>query len=208
MQSEIAAWGLSAGPEAALLLLALFVVSALLGLPGSGMTMACGVILGLGWGTAVASAGTVLSAALSWWLARTFLVDRLLRWLEGRPRLLAAHRVVSAGGWRLVGLMRLSPALPLGASNWVFALARLRLGPYLLVTGLATLPSKLLWVNLGVTGRAGWALVQDPRAASAGELAVLGLALVGTVGALALLARLGRRGWAAAAGSGPAHGGG
>ena len=174
-------------------LLAVFVVSALLGLPGSGMTIACGALLGLWWGTAVASSGTVISAAISWWLARTFLARRLERWLLARPRLAAAHRVVVAGGWRLVGLMRLSPALPLGASNWVFALSRLRLGPYLLVTWLATLPSKLLWVNLGVSGRTGLRILQDPAAAPPEELSVLGLGLVGTVGALVLLGRLARR---------------
>lgn len=198
MEGQLASWLPAPGPEAALILLALFVVSALLGLPGSGMTIACGALLGLGWGTLVASSGTVLSAALSWWLARTFLAARLERWLAGRPRLAAAHRVVVAGGWRLVGLMRLSPALPLGASNWVFALARLRLAPYLAVTWAATLPSKLLWVNLGVTGRSGLRILQAPGAAPTEELVVLGLGLVGTVGALAFLGRLARRGWAEA----------
>lgn len=186
-------WLDATGAPLAPLLVIVFVVSTLLCVPASGMALVLGAFLGLVPGSVVATTGTVLSAALARFVVRSTLGRRIRRWIDGHQRLRVFHRALQDGGWKLVFLTRLSPALPLGPGHWVFAFVELPLLRYLLVTMLATLPAQLMWINLGRNGRRGLELFRHPESADLAEWAILGLSVVATLGSVVFLSVLTRR---------------
>lgn len=171
----------------------LFTVSTLACLPASGLLVLIGAVVGVGPGALVAFLGTLTSATLCRLLARGALGRALQAFIERRPRLRLVQRAVQDGGWRLVFLIRLSPASPLGLTNWVFAFVGIPLGRYLAATAIATLPAKVMWLNVGASGRESLDLFQHPEAATPGQWALLIVGTAATIGSVVLLARLTRR---------------
>lgn len=183
----------SSGAPIAPILYAAFTLSVVVCFPVAWLNFTCGALLGLGWGTLVANLAGVTSAAITRVLARSRLGGPVWRWIESRPRLRLIHRALEDGGWKLTFLIRLSPALPLGASHWVFAFVRLPLPVYLLVTSVATLPAQLMWAHFGVTGREGVELWAHPEDASPARLAVLALGGLATLASVIVLGQTTRR---------------
>ena len=162
--------------QTAVLAYVVFVLGALLCLPGSEPAAACGFIFGTVNATLIASSGTVTAAALSRWL-----VQRHRRWFEVRfkrnAKVWAVYETVQQGSLRLLALMRLSPFLPLGPSNYVFGFLDAPWVKYLAATCLATLPTKLMWSHLGATGRQGLAWTRGEAQADELFFMVSGLAV-------------------------------
>lgn len=172
----------------------LFVLTTLLCLPASGLTLACGAVLGIGPGTLTASLGTLTSTTLSRLVARGRWGSRVRNWITQHPRLRIILQAVNDGGWRLVALIRISPTMPIGAMNWVFAFTEVPLPRYLFITALGTLPAKLMWVSVGATGRQSLEIWVHPEQADPAQWVLLGLAAVGTVGSVTFIGILtGRR---------------
>lgn len=183
----------ASGAPLAPILYVVFTCSVVLCLPASWLNFTCGALLGLGWGTLVANLAAVSSAAITRLLARSQLGGPVWRWIEARPRLRLIHRALEDGGWKLTFLIRFSPALPLGATHWLFAFVRLPLPAYLLVTSLATLPAQLMWAHFGVTGREGVEMWADPEASSPARWALLILGGVATLASVVILGITTRR---------------
>ncbi len=184
----------SAAPEAAASILFIgFVVNALFGLPASAVTAAIGAVLGVPAGTAVVMAGVVTHAGL----CRLLVARRPGRWarrfVDRRPNLGLLLRAIEDGGPWLVFLVRLSPALPLGATGWAFALARIPFVPYLVATGVATLPTQIVWVSLGAAGREGMKTYAEAEPTSTAQWLLIGLGLFATIASVAALSLLVRR---------------
>ena len=68
------------------------------------------------------------------------------RWVREWPQALAD------GGWRIVALLRLNPEIPYSASNYLFGASGVTFLPYLLASGLFTLPGAFAYVYLGHVG--------------------------------------------------------
>ena len=51
------------------------------------------------------------------------------------PRFGAVDQAITAGGWRVVPLLRLSPTIPYSASNYLYGLTGIPFIPYLLASG-------------------------------------------------------------------------
>ncbi|TNC14207.1 TVP38/TMEM64 family protein [Methylobacterium terricola] len=140
----------AAGP--ALLVAAQTLIAASGVLPASLLGIAAGTLLGAGPGFAAAAAGTMAGALLSFWIGRALLRGRRSGALPGGRWATALDRSVAAEGWRLVGLMRLSPVMPFAPTSYALSLSSVRLSDYLIGT-LAALPALLAYVMLGALGR-------------------------------------------------------
>lgn len=162
-------------------------------LPGSILTLAAGVVFGLGTGTAVAFTGALLGATGSFVVARYVAREAIERKLEDRPRFRAIDRAVGRDGWKFVALLRLSPVLPFNLLNYALGLTKVPLVHYVLAS-LAMLPGTLLYVYYGT-------LIGDLAALAGGAeiergaegWIFLGLGLVATLIASVLLARKARK---------------
>ncbi|WP_162561130.1 TVP38/TMEM64 family protein [Methylobacterium terrae] len=140
----------AAGP--ALLVAAQALIAASGVLPASLLGIAAGTLLGIGPGFAAAAAGTMAGALLSFWIGRALLRGRRPGFPAGGRWAMALDRSVAAEGWRLVGLMRLSPVMPFAPTSYALSLSSVRLADYLIGT-LAVLPALLAYVMLGALGR-------------------------------------------------------
>ncbi|OAS20122.1 TVP38/TMEM64 family protein [Methylobacterium platani] len=176
----------AAGPAVLVAAQALIAASGVL--PASLLGIAAGTLLGTGPGFAAAAAGTMAGALLSFGIGRALLRGRRPGFLSGR-RFAALDRSVTAEGWRLVCLMRLSPVMPFAPTSYALSLSSVRLVDYCLGT-LAALPALLAYVMLGALG----------RTALAGEAEWLrgGVLVLGLGATLLLLRKLKRLAAAAA----------
>ena len=70
-------------------------------------------------------------------------------------RFAAIDRAISKNGFKFVVLLRLSPLLPLAASNYLYGLTSVDLGRYVLGSWLGMLPGTYAYVTAGETGEEG-----------------------------------------------------
>ena len=167
---------------------AAYVVAALALVPGAALTLAAGTLLGPLRGVIVVSLASTTAAALAFLIAR-HLARRRVEALASRYRMFrAVDRAIAEGGWKVVGLLRLSPAMPFSVENYVFGLTAVGFWPYVLASWLFMLPGTVLYVSLGHAGRAAAA-----GARSEAEWLLLAAGLAATAGVTAYLTRLARR---------------
>lgn len=189
LQDWIATFGVWGPPVFALF----YVAAALLLVPGSALTLAAGAIFGLAFGTLTTSLAATMAAGLAFSIARKFARKRIARNLRHYPRFNALDRAVSAGGWKIVALLRLSPVVPFTLQNYLYGLTGIRFGPYLLTSWLAMLPGTFLYVYLGHVGRAGIEAAGGERSRSPAEWTLMIAGLLATVAATVYITRLARK---------------
>ena len=146
--------------------------------PASVLTLAAGAVFGFWTGILVVSFGATGGATLAFLVARYAARERVERHLASNPKFEAVDRAIAREGWRMVGLLRLSPALPFSLSNYLYGLTGVRLGPYVLATAVGTLPGTLLHVSIGAVGGASLA---GARSRSTLEWSLLAAGLVATI---------------------------
>lgn len=64
----------------------------------------------------------------------------MLQYASGHPKFAAIDAAIGRDGFRVVALLRLSPLLPLAASNYLYGLTSVDLGSYVLASWLGMLP--------------------------------------------------------------------
>jgi uncharacterized membrane protein YdjX (TVP38/TMEM64 family) len=172
---------------------AIYVLATLLFVPGSLLTAAAGALFGLSWGTAVVSVASTLAAALAFLIARHLARQTVARRAEANPRFRAIDRAIEQGGWRIIALLRLSPAVPFSLANYAFGLTGIPFWPYLAASWLAMLPGTFLYVYLGNLGREGLAAAGGTSAYGPWQWALLIAGLLATVVVIVHVTRLARR---------------
>jgi uncharacterized membrane protein YdjX (TVP38/TMEM64 family) len=182
------------GPAGVVLYAAMYAVAAVLFVPGSVLTLAAGVVFGLFWGTVAVSLGSTAGAALAFLLARYLARERVVAWAAKYPKFRAIDRAIGEQGWKIVALLRLSPLVPFTYSNYLYGLTPVRFWPYVLASWAAMLPGTVLYVYLGVIGKAGLeAAAGAETARSPLETAALVVGLVATGVATWYISRIARR---------------
>lgn len=121
-------------------------------LPASLIGIAAGALYGPGIGFALATAGTLLGAGLSFGIGRSWLRPHLSGLVSGGRRFSAIDRMIAADGWKAVGLIRLSPILPFAPTSFALSLTTVSPTAYAIGT-LAALPGLFACVLAGAAGR-------------------------------------------------------
>jgi len=129
-----------------------YAVAALLFVPGALLTVVAGGIFGLGWGVVIVAVATTVADATAFFVARYLARDTVDRALSRYPRFRALDRAITQGGWRVVALLRLSPTIPYSASNYLYGLTGIPFLPYVVTSGIFTLPGICVFVYLGFIG--------------------------------------------------------
>lgn len=101
-------------------------------------------------------------------------------------RFAAIDRAISRDGLKFVTLLRLSPLLPLAASNYLYGLTSVDLGSYVLGSWLGMLPGTYAYVTAGGSGVEAWGLEFGGLHSSWTEMWVLGMPLSTCTEVLAL----------------------
>lgn len=168
----------------------LYVAATVLFVPGSIPTLAAGAMFGLWVGLVTVSVASTAGAMLAFLIARYLARGKVAAVARRYPRFGAIDRAIAEGGWRIVALLRLSPAVPFNLQNYLYGLTQIRFWPCLLATWLAMLPGTFVYVYIGhIAGTA----VAAEREQTLGEWAVLAVGLLATVAATVYITRLARR---------------
>ncbi|WP_163016381.1 VTT domain-containing protein, partial [Streptomyces sp. Tu 4128] len=112
------------------------------------LNLAAGALFGSQLGLASALAGTVLGAGVAFCLGRVLGQEALRPLLRGKW-LKAADGQLSRHGFRSMLAARLFPGVPFAAANYCAAVSRMGLLPFLLATGLGSIPNTAAYVVAG-----------------------------------------------------------
>jgi uncharacterized membrane protein YdjX (TVP38/TMEM64 family) len=193
LMEALARFSAAGGMEGRALFVGVYVLASLLFVPGSAITLVAGGLFGLFEGLVLVSLASTTAAALAFLVARHLARGRVERMARRHPRFRAVDRAIADGGWRVVALLRLSPAVPFSIGNYLFGLTALRFWPYVATSWAFMLPGTLLYVYLGHVGRAGLEAAAEGRTRTPAEWALLGVGLVATVALTLYLTHLARR---------------
>jgi uncharacterized membrane protein YdjX (TVP38/TMEM64 family) len=179
-----ATWVEALGVSGMLIFALVYIVAVVALFPASLLTVAAGVAFGL-WAVPLVIASAATGATLAFLLSRYLFRERVQRWARRRPELAAVDEAVRANGWKVVGLLRLSPLVPFNLQNYFFGVTRIALLPYVLATTVGIVPGTVLYVAIGVVGRA---TVGSGRL-DVTRIVLLVVGLLATIGVVVLVAR-------------------
>lgn len=193
------------GPWGPIAFIAGYIVAAVLFVPVSLLTLAAGAIFGLGLGLAYVMTGAVISASLSFFIARYLARGVVERRLLDNPRFRAIDRAVGEQGLRVVLLLRLSPVFPFFVMNYALGLTRVRFVDYA-VGLIGMVPATAFYVYYGtVAGDLAAVLSGTAHGGMGAKVALLGVGVMATVAVSIVIARAANRALADVAGE-PAGG--
>jgi uncharacterized membrane protein YdjX (TVP38/TMEM64 family) len=144
---DLGAWGV-------LIFGIVYVVATVLMVPVSILTVVAGLAFGVAIGFPLVVVSATIGATLAFLVARYLVHKRVESLVAKRPKLRAVNAAVSEGGWKVVGLLRLSPVLPFNLQNYFYGITDIKLAQYVPATFFGIMPGTLLYVYLGAAGKA------------------------------------------------------
>jgi uncharacterized membrane protein YdjX (TVP38/TMEM64 family) len=81
-------------------------------------------------------------------------LEQILEFAKRNKKFAAIDRAIGKDGFKFVTLLRLSPLLPLAASNYLYGLTAVDLGPYVAGSFIGMLPGTYAYVSAGHVGKA------------------------------------------------------
>lgn len=177
------------GPWGAVTFTAIYVVATVAMLPGSVLTLVGAAVFGFWEAYIAVTVGSVTGAACSFLIARYAARGKVEQVAGQYPKFAAIDEAISEGGWKIVALLRLSPAIPFNLQNYLYGLTRIRFGPYVLTSWLAMIPGTLMYVYIGHA--AGQAVTDRQKTPLEWTLLVVGL--LATIVVTVYVTRLARR---------------
>ncbi|MDH4066643.1 MAG: TVP38/TMEM64 family protein [Acidobacteriota bacterium] len=186
------AWVASLGSWGPLVFIAGYSVAPVVFAPAFLLTLAAGAIFGFVKGVVYVMIGATIGATLAFLTGRyvaRHLVEQLLR---REPRLLLIDKAVGRHGFKLVALLRMSPAVPFVLLNYALGLSRVKLLDYV-AASVGMLPVVAMYVYTGKVAGDLAALAAGSAPPRGGIYYVLiGLGLVSTVAVTITITRIAR----------------
>lgn len=178
---EFARWVGEQGAVGLFVFVAGYALATVLAVPGSILTLAAGAIFGIGQGTALVFAGAMLGSTAAFLIARYLARPMVERRVASDPRFQRIDRAVAGQGWKIVGLLRLSPLLPFNLLNYSLGLTGVSLRDYV-IGGFGMLPGTLLYVYSGkVAGELAVLAGDEAVSRGPGYFLMLGVGLLATI---------------------------
>lgn len=186
-------WIAGLGPWGPAIFALIYALWAVAFLPGSALTLAGGAIFGIAWGFVAVICGATLGAALSFLIARHLAREKVSRMARRNPKFGAMDRAIEEGGWKIVAILRLSPAIPFNLQNYLYGLTPIRFWPCILTSAVFMMPGTLLYVYLGYVGGQGLAAASGGGAASAQRWTLIVVGLLATAGVTIYVTKLAQK---------------
>lgn len=183
----------SFGPLAPLYFMLAYVVACLTFFPGFILTLGAGILFGVVEGTLYVTTGATIGAGCAFLISRYFARDWVLEKFGANEKFRAIDDAVARDGWKVVGLIRLSPAFPFIPLNLLFGLTKVRFSHFLIATWIAMIPVCVMFVYLGTLIGDIAALGSQPMATGKAKWVVSGVGVVTTAIVTVFVTRLARR---------------
>ena len=171
---SLSAWGSMA-------FIFLYILATVLFIPGSILTLGAGLLFGVVLGSVYVSIASTVGATAAFLIGRYLARDWVAGKIEGNTTFQAIDDAVAEGGWRIVGLTRLSPIFPFNMLNYAFGLTHVSLRDYFFASWIGMMPGTVMYVYLGSLAGSLAALGSGARARTSGEWALYTVGLLATV---------------------------
>lgn len=142
-------WVRSLGPWGPAAFAVIYVVAAVLFLPGSILTLGAGLLFGVLQGSIVVIISATLGATAAFLIGRYLARGWVAQKIEGNAKFKAVDEAVAREGWKIVGLTRLSPIFPYNLLNYAYGITRVTLRDYVLASFIGMMPGTVMYVYLG-----------------------------------------------------------
>lgn len=183
-------WIRDLGFLGAFVFIALYATTTVLLVPGTIPTLAAGAIFGIAQGTVYVSLGSTLGATLAFFVGRYLARDWVASKLASKPKFAAIDEAIGREGWKIIGLLRLSPVVPFSLSNYFYGVTKVKPIGYILASWIGMLPGTIMYVYIG--GLLGMAAAGG-GSMTTGQLVLMGVGLVATVAVTILITRVAKR---------------
>lgn len=131
-------------------------IATVIGIPGTILTVAGGVVFGLVWGTIWSVIGATLGAIGAFWLARTLLHHWAERYFGYHPILQRCKQAAICNPLSFVLALRFAPISPFNVVNFLLGLTPIPFKSYAVGTFVGIIPGTFAYTWLGVTGKQAW----------------------------------------------------
>lgn len=139
-------WIASLGPWGPLVFIGVYVLAAVVAIPGSALTLVAGVLFGAVWGVIWVSVASTLAAAVCFLIARYFAREAMERSLQDNAQFQKLDRLTAKQGALIVAVVRLLPIFPFNLLNYGFGLTRVPFVTYVWWSWVCMLPGTVLYV--------------------------------------------------------------
>jgi uncharacterized membrane protein YdjX (TVP38/TMEM64 family) len=187
---EFIGWVQQLGPAGVIVFILAYALATVLFLPGWIFTVSAGLVYGIVGGTLVALAGAIIGATLAFLVARYLLRQNIEEITKKNPRFAAIDQAIGRHGWKIVGLLRLSPLIPFNLSNYFYGITSIRFIEYVAVSAIGMIPGTLLYAYLGAIGQA--SVSGGATQHSKWQYVLLGIGLIATIAVTILVSRIAR----------------
>lgn len=130
---------------------AVYVLATVFMLPASTFTLAAGLAYGF-WGIPIVLVSATAGACAAFLIGRFFFRDRIKKYASNKPKIKAIRESVDQDGWKVAGLLRLSPVVPFNLQNYLFGATEIPFWQYALTTFFGIAPGTALYVYIGTLG--------------------------------------------------------
>ena len=177
--------------------LVLYTLTCVFFLPGSILTISAGAVYGFWFSTALVTVSSTVGAAVNFLTSRYLAGDWMRRRIGQHAKFRALEKAVSAQGWRMILISRMSPIIPHSLVSYAAGLIQISFWRFTLASFVGFLPQSAAYTYIG-------AMVGKALRTSAGVTphdpvtwAFYGLGLAATVAITVITTRIARRSWAA-----------
>ena len=181
------------GPWGAVAFIALYILATVLFIPGLILTMGAGFVFGVLRGSIFVSIASTLGASMAFLIGRYLARQWVSKKIESNERFLAIDEAVAREGWKIVGLLRLSPVFPFNLLNYSLGITKVSLRDFFFASWIGMIPGTVMYVYLGSLAGDLAALGTGARSRSPAEWTLYVIGLLATVGVTVYVTRIARR---------------
>ena len=188
-------WIADSGWVGVLWFIVLYTLTCVFFLPGSFLTIGAGAIYGFWFSTALVTISSTVGAVVNFLTSRYLARDWMRRKLGHSGKFRALEKAVSAEGWRMILISRMSPIIPHSLVSYAAGLIRISFWRFTFASFIGFLPQSAAYTYVG-------AVVGKALRTSAGVTPhdpvtwmFYGLGLVATLIVTAITTRIARQSW-------------
>lgn len=146
-------WIVGLGVTGVVVFALIYILGAVVLAPEALLTILAGFAYGF-WGLPIVLVAATIGAAAAFLIARYLARERVGAVMARRRNLAAIDRAVAEEGWKIVGLLRLSPLVPFNLQNYLFGATGIPFLHFVTATFFGIIPGTALYTYLGVLGGA------------------------------------------------------
>ena len=175
------------------LLGAVYILATILFLPAFPLTIGAGFLFGVVVATITVSLCSTLGASAAFLLGRTLAREWVQERVARSPKFRALDEAIRRQGFKIVLLVRLSPAFPYNLLNYALGLTQVSFRDFFLASWIGMLPATVMYCYIGSTLKSLADLAAGKIESGVAQQVLFGIGLAATLAVTIFVTRLARQ---------------